>query len=355
MHHTRFFLGLALSAASGVLVAPPCHAQDASAAVSAATSKSGDEQFAAIDRLGRLRESSTEAVPALQKLLQSSEARVQWRSARALGHHGKAAADAAPRLRELLKEGKPAVRYHAAVALGKIGSDDDATIDALVAAATGADATVARAAIAALRNIGPPPARVVDAFQQALASDHDSVVVYALEALVERGADATPVLREALKRGETAYVACAAIEQIGEPVASLAPEVAALLSDTKHSHLQVQALLALASVGPSAKDTSDKILPVLKQANDPSVAAAAAYALGSVGATNADDALKAAADRDDPLLSMVAAWALATVHPDDADLQAMARQRLQSGAQSDDPTIRAAAEKGLTLLGADKG
>ena len=52
------------------------------------------------------------------------------------------------------------------------------------------------------------------ALGEVLKSDDDAVVLHALEAIVEHGAEAVPLLNEALKRPETTYLACTAIEQM---------------------------------------------------------------------------------------------------------------------------------------------
>lgn len=323
---------------------------DVAGLVETATSGSGRAQYVAIDDLGEHAQEAATVVPALEKLLTSDDVQVRWRSARALGDYGEAAQAAAPALRDLLAEESPVAKYQAAVALGKIGDQSDATVDALVSAATGHGPLVARAAIAAIREIQPGPERVVAALQKALASDDHAVVVHALEAIVERGAEAAPFLNEALKQPETVYIACAAIEHIGPDAATTVPGLTKLLSDTKHSHLLIQTLLALASIGPAAESASPKIVPLLENTSDPTVPVAAAYALGSVGAKDADDALRGALAKSAPFLQMVAAWSLAKIHPDDAQLKKQAMEKLEAGLKSDDPAIAAAAEKGIGLL-----
>ncbi len=99
----------------------------------------------------------------------------------------------------------------------------------------------------------------------------------------ERG-KAVPLLKDALKQPETAYLACTAIEQIGPPAADTVPELTELLGKTKHSQLLIQTLLALASIGPAAEPAESAIVPLLNTSTDQTVPVAAAYALGSIGA-----------------------------------------------------------------------
>ncbi len=185
---------------------------------------------------------------------------------------------------------------------------------------------------------------------QALKSNNQSVTIYALEAIVGLGADAVPLLNEALKRPETVYLACTAIEQIGPKAAATVPALTKVLGSTRHSQLLIQALLALASIGPAAEPAVPQIIPLLEAPNDATVPVAAAYALGSIGATNADAELRRALNKDNPFLQMIAAWALAKGHPDDQKALILAVDKLVEGLKSDKPAIRTAAAKGLQSL-----
>jgi HEAT repeat protein len=283
-------------------------------------------------------------------LLKSKDPQVRWRTARALGDYGPLAKDAAGDLTLLLKDKDPIVQYHAAIALGKLDDRSDATVNALVDAATSQDARVARAAIAALRNLKPGPERVMAALKAALKSNDQAVTLHALEAISEQGAKAAPLLKEALKQPETAYLACTAIEHIGPPAADTVPELTELLGKTKHSHLLIQTLLALASIGPAAQPAEGAILPLLKMETDETVPVAAAFALGSIGAKNADAELKSTLATKEPFLHMVTSWALAKLHPDDEQLLKQAVGELTRGLANNDPQIRTAAAKGLQIL-----
>jgi HEAT repeat protein len=249
-----------------------------------------------------------------------------------------------------LTKKKPLVYKHAAVALGKIEDRSDATVDALVGVATSKDPRVARAAIAALRNLKPGPERVTAALKKALTSNDQAVTLHALEAIVEQRGKASPLLKETLKQPETAYLACAAIEKIGPEAAETVPELTELLGNTKHSQLLIQALLALASIGPAAQPAESAIVPHLQMTTDDTVPIAAAYALGAIGAKDADAPLKKALSKNDPFLHMVASWALAKLHPDDQQLMKEAVDELTKGLADEKPQMRTAAAKGLQTL-----
>jgi HEAT repeat protein len=321
-------------------------------ALETAQKASGQQQYAAIDDLGERHELASAVVPQLQKLLQSKDPQVRWRSARALGDYEGLAAAAAGDLRKLLADKDPVIQYHAVVALGRVEDRSDETVRALIAAVTSNDARVARAAVAALRNLKPGPERVMQTLSEALRSNDSAVTLYAMEAIIERGGEAAPILIEALKRPETAYLACAAIEQIGPDAAPTVPALTELLGKTKHSKLLVQALLALASIGPEAISAEPKILPLLEHTGDSAVAAAAAYALGSIRAENAEEELRAALAKDNPLFQMIAAWALAKLHPEDKEAMQLAVDKLTAGLGSSDARMRTAAAHSLDTLDA---
>jgi HEAT repeat protein len=343
---------IALVVGMTLLSVVPCFGQqpDTAQLLRSATNGSGQARYTAIDDLGEQHRNASQVVPQLRQLLANTDPQVRWRSARAIGDYGDLATGAAPELRKLLADKDPIVQYSAAVALGRVGDRSDETVRGLVAAVTGQDARVARAAIAALRNLKPEPQHVVAALENALSSNDQAVTLHAMEAVVERGGAAVPLLNEALKRPKTAYVACAAIEQIGPDAASTVPALTELLGKTRHSHLLIQALLALASIGPAASSAAPQIVPLLEMPNDATVPVAAAYALGSIGARNADEPLRRAMSKDNAFLQMIAAWSLSKLHPGDKPALQLAIEKLTQGLKSQDPALRTAAAKSLQML-----
>jgi HEAT repeat protein len=339
-------------------------ATDVAAQLKTATTASGQDQYKAIDHLGDDPESAATVVPALEKLLDDKDPQVRWRAERALGDFGDKAKEAVPELqKELTNDGAndgankgadddAVVDYHAAIALGKIGDKSEATVDALVTAATNPDKRVARAAIAALRRLKPGPQKVGVALEKALEDDDSAVVMFAIDAIVEHGKEASPLLIELLKRPRTSFVACAAIEQIGPDAKDTVPALVELLKESKHSQLEIQALLALGKIGAAAEPAVPTVIAVAEKSQDATVPVAAVYALGSIGTKDkaADAHLRAALAKDNAFLQMVAAWALAKTHPDDASLKQQALDKLSAGAKSDDEAIRSAAAKGLASL-----
>lgn len=324
--------------------------EDMTKLLESATTGTGQARYVAIDDIGERAAESNLIVPDLIKNLDDSDPQVVWRSERALGDYGEEAVSAAPKLRELLTNKDPVVQHHAAVALGRVGDTSEATVDALVTAVGSPDGRVSRAAVGALKNLKPGPVKVAAALKKAMTAQDSAVAAQALEAIVEIGPKSVPLLNEALKDPATAYLAASAAEEMGPDAAEAVPALAELLSQTKHSQLQIRVLLALGRIGPAAKSAAPQIEAVMASSQDATVPVAAAFALGSIGATDADAALKAAAAKDDPFLSMVAAWSLAKLHPDDAEMKQQAMDKLNAGMKSDDPAIKGAAEKGLKMM-----
>lgn len=312
----------------------------------------GQQQYHAIDDLGERREDAELVVPQLVKLFKSTDLQVVWRSARAVGDYGELARSAVPGLIKLLYNKNSTVQFHAAIALGRIGDKAEATVDALVERVTDEDGHVARAAVAALRNLKPDPAVVVSALASALKSNDHAVIMHAVEAVIETGEGAVPLLNQALKQPATAYIACVAIHEIGPDAAGTVPGLTALLGDTAHSKVLIEALLALASIGPAAKSAAPKIAPLLELKEDTTVPVAAAYALGSIGAKGQESALRAALTMKEPFLQMVAAWSLAKLNPDNQADMKEAINHLTQGLASDDPMVRTTAAHTLPTLDA---
>lgn len=335
-----------------IVPALSCLAKDSGTAekLKTATSASGQQRYTAIDDLGENPVAASTVVPELIKMLGDKDVQVRWRAARALGDYGALAQEAAPELRKLVSSGDTVVRIHAIVALGRIGDTSPETVDALVDAATGSDAVIQRAAIAALRAIHPGPEKVAKALSHALSSNDAAIMEQALEAIVDQGSDAVPLLIDAIKQPNTTLLACVAIEQIGPDAAGAVPALTQLLAETVHSQVQIQALLALASIGPAAKPATDQVVLLMDASKDATVPVAAAYCLGSIGATDADGDLRKALKSDNAFLQMVAAWSLAKIHPDDTALVRQAVEALTHGLGSNDPAMRTAAANGLEKL-----
>ncbi len=212
------------------------------------------------------------------------------------------------------------------------------------------NASVARSAIAALRNLDLDAKTVVDAFNKVLDRDEQAVVIHAVEAMIERGAAAVPVINEILKNDRTALWGCVAIESIGPEASEALPGLMDLLGRTDDTLIRMNGFLAVASIGPAARSAGPQIAALFDQLTDPTEQAAAIYALGSIGYDDAESRVAVAIAADNQLLAAIGAWAEAKMHPDDDAKIDLAVSRLTQALRSDDAQLRTAAARALAEL-----
>ena len=105
-----------------------------------------------------------------------------------------------------------------------------------------------------------------------------------IETIVMRGENAIPFLLKALENKRAAYWACLAIEELGEKASSTVPALVDLLDAGPEDSLKLQALLALAKIGPQAAAPAKKqVLAALGTDSSDSVLTGAAFAAGVLG------------------------------------------------------------------------
>lgn len=284
--------------------------------------------------------------------LKDSDASVRWHTARAVARTRTDAPAIANELTRMLGSESPVVRIHAARAIAAIGHKDDAAIRGLVNMVTDTDGRVARIAIAVLRELKPDRKFAAEALAEVLDHEEQAVAIYAVEAMVEGGADSVPFLTEALKAERSGYWAVVAIEQIGPAAAETLPGIIRLIENTSDSQVRMQGLLALAALGPAAEGACETVSNLLKTEQDTAARAASVYALGSIGCVDSVPALNDAANDENALVSMIATWALAMVQPEDKQAQQRAVAKLIAGLKSNESRIRVVAAKGLNRLDA---
>ncbi|QDU91778.1 HEAT repeat protein [Pirellulimonas nuda] len=288
----------------------------------------------------------------LVELSRSDNAQLRWRAARAIGLRGAPTKPESEALVTLLADKDPVVQSHAAIALARIGEASPEAIDLLVAQAASPDQRVAVNAIRVLRSLAVPPERLVEAIEKVLESDNESAMAFVVEAVVESGAKATPLLIEALGRDRAAYWAAVAIAQIGPDAADTTAALAKVVAESADPLNVKQALVALAEIGPAAVAAAPAIEARAQRATENPVRIAAAYALGSLGDSSASGWLRTAVKDPSPMLSMVSSWALARLHPDDPDAMQRAVSVLVRRLSSPISTVRLTAATGLKSLDA---
>ena len=118
-----------------------------------------------------------------------------------------------------------------------------------------------------------------------------------------------PALTAALDDKDAAYWACLALAEIGPKAAPAVPKLGAQL-DSSEPEVRMEALEALAAIGPASKPLAGKISTLLSKDDTAGVRYAAAYALGMIGERAAAvQPLTQAMDDQDEFLRVTAAWA----------------------------------------------
>ena len=328
-------------------------------ALAAATNEDG--RVLAVDAIADLGQNALPALDDLVKALGDENIRLRWHAARAIGRIGEDAYPVLPKLVALLKDADPIVVTQATAAIREIRADegnaalaDDHTkayaeaVDALSATLVHADPRVRRGSLKAIAALCPEPGKLADLLDDTLSDADPSVVMPALESLADLGADAVPVLVEALKHPKSRYWATVALTEIGPAAAPAAGALTAAALNGEPEE-RMQAMLALAAIGEPAAEAADELSTAL-DSPDTAVKSSAAYALGRMRVASADAALEKASSDGDPFLSGIASWARARIHPEDKTLVSAALATLSTALGSDRVNTRIAAMSALSDL-----
>jgi HEAT repeat protein len=312
------------------------------------SSANATDQKAAADALADLGAAGRSAVPQLLAALESKDAELRWRAARALGMVGDPKSLDA--LRKHAADADAGVRAQSIFALGRFRADDQASLTAVIARLTDPEPAVRRATVTALRMIKADRSKVIPLVVKVLEDADPSVVLPALHALAEGGPEVVPALTEALENKEARYWACVVLSAMGPAAKGAAPALAKAATDER-PEVRSQALLALAEIGPEAKSAGPAAAKAL---DDPflSVRYAAAFALGRIGDKTHAAVLEKAAASEDHFLSLVAAWARAKVEPENKEKLTAAIKALVAGLLDEHENHRVAAARGLLELNA---
>lgn len=319
---------------------------------SVCTAQQPDPTLARSDasKLDAVKSDGSPSVAELIQKLQETDPNVRWRAARALGNLGAAARPAVPGLIKALSDEETAVQIYATVALARTGDRSDATIVGLSKCTESADPRVVRTAILALAKLRLEPEQLASTMGRLLASENQSMLVYAVDAIVDSGERATPLLQAALKENQdTAYWASVAIAEIGPPAAGTVPELAVVLQTADDTDTIAQVLLALAKIGPKAQSAAPAIEKVLSDNPGPTVALYGAYALGAIDKVGANSNLESFVASKDDAVAMVASWAIAKSRKDET-LRQRAIEKSLEGLGSENPLVRTTAAKVLMDL-----
>jgi HEAT repeat protein len=205
----------------------------------------------------------------------------------------------------------------------------------------------------ALATLPSAPEITLPIWEKALRDADETTAQHALDALAALGAPAVPRLIDALKythlRGGVAYI----LGCIGPPAAPATNALAKLIDD-KDARVANEAVLALASIGPGAKDAVPALVKVLQQGSDEkSIFSSVAYALGKIGpdAAAAAPVLLNLLNHSDRDLALVSAWSLTQIQPASAQIAAKAAPVLVAGLAAPLALSRQWAAEALGSLG----
>lgn len=244
----------------------------------------------AIDALGSVGSGNPEvAVPMLVKMLGSSDQYDRRAAIVAIGKLGPAGSAAVHALAAMLDDEAAADRQAAAESLGRLGSSE--SLDPLLAvAANDAEPDVREAAWKAVRALQPNPQQVLPALQQAIDEEYIGVRIAAIECLGSLGPAAEVVRPKLLAKFKT--------DGVGDR-----PAMAA----------------ALAAIAPGNPEVLSALIDVLSNDQYVENRAAAAEALGTMGAKalRAVPALEKAVELQP--VGEAAAKALLQIDPDAAE------------------------------------
>ena len=291
------------------------------------------------------------AEPALDQLLgalKSPDEATRVSAADRLGARGYDASSAVVPLVAALQDQSAKVRAHAAHALGKLGKPAEKAVAPLAKLVTDSDAVVRRQAVDAILAIGAAPEVTMPLVTKLLEESEPAIRLRILNTMAETGAPAVPRLIGALKNDKAAYWACLVARDMGPVAKDAIPALTARISDPR-PQVRREAILALAAMEGSAKGA----LPAIAKAlGDPDTAAAATFAMGSIGAIPPDveSKVRQNAEAKDAMLGTVSMWALARCHPEDKQLRVKVTEKLVARVDDEDPYVRIAAARGLVAL-----
>ena len=186
---------------------------------------------------------------------------VRSRAADALGTLGESAAEAVPHLIQALSDSYEPVRLNAAYTLGAIG---EPSVPQLIETLGDENGSTRRMAAYALAAVGAP---AVPALSEALQHTTDTVRIEATYALAQIGDAAEPAIPALMERtkddnAEVRRYLPEALGGLGATAAPAVPLLTDMVADDDDKQARFEAALALAQIGPAAKDA----VPVLAKA-----------------------------------------------------------------------------------------
>ncbi len=309
----------------------------------------------AILTLGAMKEAAIPVLPQIAAALSDKHARTA--ATFAFGQIGQIPANAEATIRTNAKSDDRLLATASLWTLARVHPEDKdlrrQVTEQLIARLKDPDGFVRVEAARALAALPPAPEITVPIWEKALQGADEATAQHALDALAALGAPAVPRLIDALKhkqlRADVEYI----LGRIG-PAAAPATNALVKLMDDKDARVANEAVLALASIGPGAKDAIPALVKVLQQGSDEkTIFSSSAYALGKIGpdAAAARPALLHLLSHSDRHLALVSAWALTQIQPVSAEVAAKVVPVLVAGLAAPLPLGRQSAAEALGNLG----
>lgn len=226
-------------------------------------------------------------------------------------------------------------------------------LEHLVARLKDDDQFIRELAARALLALPPAPEIAIPIWEKAFQDMDEKTARNALDALASLGPPAVPRLVGALKYAALREEVIGILGRMGPAAAPATPQLVQLIED-KNPNVAHAAVLALAAIGPPAKEAVPALTQALQQHRDADADATDyAFALGSIGpdAAAAAPQLEMLLKSPDANLGLISAWSLARIQPKSAPVAAKTLPLLVAGLSSPSPAARQAAAEALASLG----
>jgi HEAT repeat protein len=235
--------------------------------------------------IGRLGGAAKASVPTLMELTKNSDPASRRGAVDALSQLGPDAKDAVPVLSDALADSDKDVRKNAAIALGRIGADAKPAAYSLAKAATDSEPEVRKNALAALGKVGPDK-NAAPALAEVLTDKDRNVRLEAITLLSALGVDAKPAIPNLIRllESETDHeVGLKAAHALGKAGKGAVKDLKNALTNNS-AGVRLGAAMALADIGPAAKEATKALQYCARFDNNPRVQQAALNALQRITA-----------------------------------------------------------------------
>jgi HEAT repeat protein len=290
-------------------------------------------------------------IPALLQQLQTGDEQAKIQALLQLEENGSLGDEPEHTLSALverLQDASPKVRAQAVYSLGVFGEHSLPVVQSVFPLLQDKSVAVRIAALRALEAINPPPEQELPHVINLLGQSDPELRVMALRVIADDEKAAVGPLRKALKNEDSVYWACIGLGEIGPDAADAVPDLLKVLAKDRRTDVQMQAVMALGSIGAASSPAVPQLKALLEQ-NNPAMVPGALFALGKIGPTaeSAEPLVRKEMASANPFNKVLAAWALAKLDPQDKARVQAAVPILVEGLTSKEVRVRTAAAREL--------